>query len=199
MSTNDECRCAFTLPPTFNYHIIDGKAPTEYYIFWPIAAVSFVVTSIVIIPRLIQLRQSAIDTREKNQEIMAPFSYTVVTFTVAFPLFAVLGNLLILLAPITALTFNFLVSIYSATVLYFFARLVIMYLGSYKAAHQAWQDTAPKTKFYAAAPCCCLSICVKPKNMDKHDFRRIYFFIQQYMFLAPLLKFIDMFPAIEVK
>ena len=194
-----QCTCDFVLPPPFEYHIIKGNAPKMYHIFWPIGAVSLLITGIVIIPRLIKLRQAAAVLRDKHDEIIIPFSYQITIFTVAFPLISVLGNFSILLAPIMSLTFNFIISLYSATVLYFFARLVIMYLGSFKAAHQAWQDVAPKTKFYAAVPCCCLTVCVKQKNMNKHDFRRIYFFIQQFMIIGPLVKFADMFPAIEVK
>ena len=193
-----ECECEFVLPPTFEYHIIKDNAPEIYYVFWPLGAVSLLITCIVIIPRLIKLRQAGADLRDKNDEIVMPFPYQIAMFIVAFPLISVFGNFTILLSPILAFTFNFIVSLYAATVLYYFARLVIMYLGSFKAAHQAWKDVAPKTKFYAAAPCCCFGVCVKQKNMNKHDFRRIYFFIVQYMFIGPLVKFIDMFPAVKV-
>eukprot|EP01084_Bolivina_argentea_P239229 402114_1 len=109
--------CPFILPPTMEYHLIKGNAPEIYHIYWSIASVSFIITSIVILPRLLQLRKAAIELRDLHDEIVSPFSYTIVRIIIGFPFCTVLGSLLILLSPVTSLTFNFILSVYAATVL----------------------------------------------------------------------------------
>ena len=190
--------CAFALPPTLEYHIVKGNAPSEYYIFWPIIGVSCLITAIVIFPQLVKMRNAAVIVRDKQGDLMIPSTYAIVNSITAFPLFVNLGLTFIIIAPVTALLFDLVIAMGSAVVLLAFAQLVVMYLGSYNSAHEAWEKVAPKTKFYGVPPFCCLSVCVKPKNMTKEDFRIVYRLIKQYMVIGPIISAINLFPAWQV-
>lgn len=191
----NSCPGYIALPPSFKYHILEGNAPSIFYWYWGIGSVCCVVTCIITIPRVYQLRAAALEIRDSKYLIMTPIPFTLVALIVIYPLVVVWLSLLTQISPIVSFTSDLCISMYSAVVLYLFARLLIMYLGSFQAASATLKRNAPKTKFYAAMPCCCLRRCVPSKRMTEHDFRKMYYLIQQHMLLLPLFKFLVLFPV----
>ena len=193
--SDDSCVCnQFDFPPTFKYHILDKHAPDQYYYFWIIGLICLIITSVSIIPSIIKIHNEASSIRESMDTALLPFSYQICVIILFFPLIGVFFNLLVLIAPITESIFIFMLNLFNALTLYVFARLLIMYLGSYSSAIKIWRDPTTKpTKFWASKPFCCLSFCIEPKQMTKRDFRRIYYLIQQYIFLGPFIIFLSLF------
>ena len=192
VSTNDYCNYDF--PPTLKYHILDGNAPRQFYYFWSIGTICLIATAVFIIPSIITIYNEAKTIRESMDTALLPFSYQICVIILAFPLIGVFFNALVLFAPVTESIFVFMLNIYNALTLYVFARLLVMYLGSYQSAIKIWRDPSTKpTKYYASKPCCCLKPCIKERKMTKHDFRNIYYLIQQYIFIGPFIIFLSLF------
>mmetsp|Transcript_51462 Transcript_51462/g.82033 ORF Transcript_51462/g.82033 Transcript_51462/m.82033 type:complete len:356 (+) Transcript_51462:30-1097(+) len=193
MATANECACIVNLPPTFTYHVVQGNAPSQYIIFWSISAVALFVTALAIIPTAIQIHLQGIRTRDECDEIVVPTAYRVVTIIALYPFIAAFGNFVTLLVPVSASVWDFIVSLYSTILLYLFCDILIMYFGSHKSAVQAWREHAAPTKFYGAAPLCCVRPCISEKNMTSKDFRRLSGFIVQFIIIGPLINFFAMF------
>eukprot|EP01084_Bolivina_argentea_P074701 135489_1 len=193
----DPCAChGLTLPfaPTIEWHFFQGNAPEVFYWFWGIGFVCVIVTSVIIIPHICKLKKESIKIRDAMDSAFGPMTYKICIYISAFPYIGTVFNFIPILGPVTYVIFILLLNLYQGVVLYLFARLIIMYLGSYKSALIALSaDTTEPTKFYAAPPLCCVRSCVKPKRMNASDFRNIYRMIQQYIFLAPFTIFLTFF------
>ena len=153
----------------------------QYYFFWPIGAISCIITTMTLIPAIFKLHNEAQIIRDRQDTLLLPLSYRICIVILIFPLMGSFSNFFILLAPMNDSVFVFILNLYNAHTLYCFCSLLIMYLGSYKSAARLWRDKARPTKYYASSPCCCLKSCIAERRMTKGDFRRIYFGIQQYV------------------
>ena len=164
--TDDDTDCGCidnVLAPTMVEHLTHLYPPIYNY-FWAVGSVLTVLTFIIILPKLIKVKREGIKIRNERNDIIIPFSYNITLFILNFPLFGTFGNMLILIAPITQLSFSLLLSVYLAFILFLFARLIVMYLGSFEAADHALINEAKATKFYASPPlCCCLKCFIKSK------------------------------------
>ena len=198
--TDTDCTCEdYIISLTFVEHLSNTDRPGFYIYFWIIGAILTTGTWILIIPQLRKVWREASEIRDKNDRMMIPFSYLITIFILTFPLFTTTGNMIILLSPLQQLTFGFILSMYLAVILYLYARLLIMYLGNFKAAHQAWTKEAKPTKFYASAPLCFIKCCIKSKHLSSSDFRLLFKMVMQNSIIAPFIQFFNQFPALAVK
>ena len=181
------------LPPTFQYHVVHGHYPSVYVWYWTIGGICLLITAITIIPRLYAIQKASNALMHEQDKIVAPLSYKIIFLIVFYPLQVSLWYFLVLLVPIQIYTFSFTAHMYEGLMLYFFARLLIMYLGSFKALILAFKHSAP-TKYWASPPfCCCFKYCLKAKTMTKNDFTIVYYLILQYSIMAPLNSFALLF------
>jgi len=192
--------CEFHLPPTFVYHfkhIFRGHAPTIYSVFIPIALVCSIVTCIVLIPRIIEYQKAGMELQRKYKQIYVPPAFRMCQLIIGFPIIISLCKLMTLISPITAYTMEFIARCYEGLCLYWFASLLIMYLGSLKALKESLSSAKP-AKFWASPPFgCCFKCVCKAKNMTINDFRIVYKLILQYAILAPLLSFVSLFRSYQ--
>ena len=92
----DSCTCnQFDFPPTLKYHIVDGHAPTQYLIFWPLGAVGCAITAVVILPSIAKINSEAITIRDKMDTALLPFAFQICKLILLFPLIGALANMLV--------------------------------------------------------------------------------------------------------
>ena len=183
-------QCDYVLPPTMSYHL--EHFPSAYIYIWIIAAICFITTMIIIVPHWRAIRAEGIRLRDEEGEILVPLPFMVVLLITGFPAIVSTFSLFTLLAPISEFVNDFIIHGYEGLCLYFFARMLIMYLGSFKAIMNAFRSTQPNN-YWASPPLgCCFKKCIKPKMMNERDFRLIYGLIIQYAILPPVLSFTEL-------
>eukprot|EP01084_Bolivina_argentea_P201388 344249_1 len=189
---SDMIQCTY-LPPTFIQHMTaEDYRPDIYIYFWSIGGLMVLLTAILIIPRMMEFRSVGTKTRNDLNLILEPFSHTAYRLMVAFPLIASVLKYFTFLSPISFYSTNFLIHFYEGIILFFFAKLVIMYLGTLENSIDALKSHTP-TKFYAVPPFgCCLKPCMAPSNMTHKNFRCLYYIILQYAILTPFFAYLDL-------
>ena len=195
MTSNSLCKA---LPPTFAYHVIQHHFPQIYIWFWSIGGACFLITAFVIIPHLRDIRRHGIQLRDQTETLVLSMPHSIVLLITSLPLVLSFNYLSILCAPIGVYTFGFISRCYEAFCLYFFGRLLILYMGSFNSIIHSL-DTTKATKFWASLPfACCFRKCIKPKHLTQEDFRIIYILILQHAVIPPIASFVELFRAVQV-
>eukprot|EP01083_Nonionella_stella_P233713 823172_1 len=147
----DPIKCTY-LPPSMMQHFSAGYLrPTSYLYFWSIGGLMVLIIACVIIPRCLEFLKMGIKTRDELNLIITPFSHTAYRLMVFFPLFSAIAKYWTLISPISAYISDFLIHCYEGILLFFFAKLIIMYLGTLENASNALKSHKA-TKFYAVPP-----------------------------------------------
>jgi len=114
-----------------------------------------------------QLRIESLVIRDQMEDALTPVAFTITMCILVYPFVGVTSLFITLLAPTTFIIWIFVLNLYQGMVLYAFARLIIMYLGSYKSALIALSaETTKATKFYASPPFCCVKGCIEEKKNE---------------------------------
>jgi hypothetical protein len=194
--TEDGEHC-IKLPPNFKHHILESNAPSIYKFMIPITAVCLVIVAVLIIPAIRRIMNKAREVRDLSDDLLIPSSYKFVLLIVSYPVVVVLSKFVILISPLNVFSMEFITHCYEAICLYCFCRILIMLLGTHKAAIQILESGEP-TKFWAVLPfACCCKPCCKAKKFRRQDFRVIYQLVIQYTILTPLLSFLELVGGIQ--
>ena len=151
-----------------------------------------VITGMLIYPRAMEFWRMAIKIRDEQNLILAPFSHIAYRCIVTLPLLSSIVKYVTFLLPSAIYVADFIIHFYEGIVLFFFAQLLIMYLGTLENSIKALEKTEP-SKFYAVPPFgCCLKPCISSANMKHKDFRRLYYMVLQFTILSPIFSFMIM-------
>lgn len=182
--------CGDDLPLDLGEHLKSHSRPSIYYVFWSLGGFCCIITAILLLPTTYKIYKHAANIRKESPSmIMIPYSHTILMIITSFPVVVSILEYFIFLSPLNAYTNDFILASYEGLVLYLFARLLIMFLGTLQNAMDAFKNS-PATKFYAVPPfgCCCKS-CAKPRYMKPNDFRNLYYLIILYAFVSPLISY----------
>mmetsp|Transcript_27888 Transcript_27888/g.44212 ORF Transcript_27888/g.44212 Transcript_27888/m.44212 type:complete len:328 (-) Transcript_27888:191-1174(-) len=192
--------CEFKWGPDFTYHMIQGHAPRIFISFWIVAAISLLVTTVVVTPTMWKLLKAGIQIRDEQNTILMPSSYRSAIVILAFPPIAAFCVFIILLNPSTANCLNFVNVMYGSYTLVVFALLVAQYLGlhhlSNPSVNDSWQQQLTPSKFYAVPPCCCMKSCVAERVIAIPDLRRLSILVLQFAVIGPMASFLQLFPGL---
>lgn len=148
-----------------------------------------IITGMLIYPRAKEFWRLGTKIREEQNLILVPFSHAAYRAIVTLPLITSIAKYITFLVPSSIYLADFIIHFYEGIVLFFFAQLLIMYLGTLENSMKALSQTKP-SKFYAVPPFgCCLKPCISSANMNHKDFRRLYFMVLQFTILSPIFSF----------
>ena len=181
--------CSY-FPPGIIEHVFEpSTTPTQYFIFWSVGGFMVCITGMLIYPRAREFWILGNKIREERNLVLVPFGPMAYRLIVLFPLSTSIVKYFTFIMPSSIYTVDFIIHFYEGIVLFFFAQLLIMYLGTLENSAAALKETEA-SKFYAVPPFgCCLKPCISSANMTHKDFRCLYGMVLQFTIVTPLFTF----------